>query len=135
MPQDIAGSGIFQVEVGMVRQIDESRLIGFRSVLDLQFVVVRKSVNHLAAKIARIIFLPIFARIRQLEGRSFGRVQLFSLPDDFIESFATAMQGVLSVVLRKLIVDTADRESALCDSIAIAADQGTEIRGVADIIV
>src|SRR5262245_15862176 len=119
----------------MVRQIDESRLIGFRSVLDFQFVVVRKSVNHLAAKSARIVFLPIFARIREFESRPFGSVHLFSLPDDLIESFAAAMEGILSVILRKLIVDTVDRESALGNSVAIAADQGTKIRSVADIIV
>ena len=61
----------------------------------------------------------------------------FLIIDDTVipKPFATAMEGIFSVILRKLIVDTVDRESALGNSVAVATDQGTKIRSVADIIV
>src|ERR1700738_3371027 len=44
VPQDVAGSAIFQVEVGVVGKIDKGRLIRLGGVFDLQLVFVRQSV-------------------------------------------------------------------------------------------
>src|SRR6202022_2921872 len=96
----------------MVSKIDEGRLISLSSVLDLQTVLVRQSISNRTAESARIIFFAIFARVCQLEGRSVRGVQLFSLPDHFIESLATAVQRALVAVVRMLVLDTGGRESA-----------------------
>src|SRR5215831_12794094 len=72
--QDVAGSIIFQVEVGMVSKIDHGRLIGLGGVLDLQTVLVRQSVSNRTTEIPRKAFFPIFARVRQLERRSVAGV-------------------------------------------------------------
>src|SRR5262249_55566187 len=61
VPQDVAGSSIFQVEVGMVSKIDNGRLIRLGGVLDLQTVLVRQSVSNRTTEIARKAFFPIFA--------------------------------------------------------------------------
>src|SRR6516164_608934 len=53
MPQDVAGSTIFQVQVGMVSKIDNGRLIRLGGVLDLQTVLVRQSVSNRTTEIAR----------------------------------------------------------------------------------
>ena len=75
MPQDVAGSSIFQVEVGMVSKIDNGRLIRLGGVLDLQTVLVRQSVSNRTTEIARKTFFPIFARVGQLERRSVANEQ------------------------------------------------------------
>src|SRR6516162_4453267 len=91
VPQDVAGSGIFQVEVGMVSKIDNGRLIRLGGVLDLQTVLVRQSVSDRTAEIARKTFFPIFTRVRQLELRSVAGVYPYRFPDHLIESLATPM--------------------------------------------
>jgi hypothetical protein len=62
-------------------------------------------------------------------------VDFFSLPNNLIESFATAVQSVRVIVLSKLVLDTVDCEPPLRNSVAIAADQGAEVRCAADIAV
>src|SRR3981081_272002 len=118
----------------MVCKIHECWLIRLSSVLDLQLVLVRQSVSNGRVESARIIFFPIFARVRQLEGRSIAGVDFFSLPDRLIESLAAAVQSVRVVVLRKLVLDTVGGESALSDSVAITTDQGAEVWRVADVV-
>lgn len=108
-------------------KIDKGRLIRLRGVLDLQLVFVRQSVGNRTAERAWIIFFPIFARVGQLEGRSIAGVDFFSLPDRLIEPPATAVQSVHVVILRKLVLDTVDRESALGDSVNVTTDQGAEV--------
>src|SRR5215469_17680570 len=86
VPQDIAGSGIFQVEVGMVSKIDNGRLIRLGGVLDLQTVLVRQSVSNRTTEIARKAFFPIFACVRQLQRRSVAGVYPFGFPNHLVES-------------------------------------------------
>src|SRR6478672_13850230 len=119
----------------MMRKIYKRRLARFRRVVDLQFVLVRQPVSYFAAKLTGVVFFPVFAHIGQFECWPFGSVQLLSLPDDLIGSLASAMQRVRAVVLCKLILAAVDSEASLSDSVAIAADQGTKVGCVADVVI
>ncbi len=106
----------------MVRKIDEGWLIRLGGVLDLQLVLVRQSVSNGTIEGAWIIFFSIFTRVRQLEARSVAGLDFLGLPNRLVESLATAVQSVRVVVLRKLVLDAANRESTLGDPVTVTAD-------------
>src|SRR5258708_36137972 len=106
----------------MVRKIDEGWLIRLGGVLDLQLVLVGQSVSNGTIEAAWIIFFSIFTRVRQLEARSVAGFDFLGLPNRLVESLATAVQIVRVVVLRKLVLDSASRESTLGDPVTVTAD-------------
>src|SRR5262249_15951527 len=132
--QNVAGSSIFQVEVGMVSKIDNGRLIRLGGILDLQTVLVRQSVSNRTTEIPRKAFFPIFARVRQLERRSVAGVYPFGFPDHLVESLATPVQRVLAVVRHEVVIDTAYREFTLPYSVAITADYASEIWRIGEVV-
>src|SRR6516164_3252549 len=132
VPQDVAGSTILEVEVRMLREIDDRRFIRLSSIFDLQPVRVHQGVGHRAAERSRIVFLSVLAGVGQPQGRSVAGLDLLGLPDHLIESLASPVEGVWAVVLRELVLDAVDCESAPGDTVAIAADQGAKVGCVAE---
>src|SRR5262249_31469643 len=75
------------------------------------------------------------AGVAQLQGRPIAGLDLVGLPDDLIESLSSPVEGIRTVVLCELVLDAVDREFALGDTVAIAANQGAKVGCVADVVV
>ena len=56
-----------QIEIGVIRPVEDRVLVGSSGVLDAQLIVVGKSVGDLRWQVAGITFFSVFAQLVQLE--------------------------------------------------------------------
>ena len=108
-------------------QIDDGIFVGRRRIIDLQLIVIRQRVRDLDRQIPGIAFLPVLAQIVQLQRCSAGGGNVFRLPNHFVKAPHATVQVVLSVVFRKRVGGSIQRELAMRDPIGITANRGAEI--------
>src|SRR6185369_11559362 len=125
--KNVAATFAREVEIGVFRQVGNRVFVGRSSVVDLDFIVIGKSVDDSDVEIARITFLAVFAEISQDDGWSKLRLHFFGGPDDFVETFETAVQRVLAVIDRELVLNAVESEAAFSDAIAVAANECAEV--------
>ncbi|MPN21629.1 hypothetical protein SDC9_169009 [bioreactor metagenome] len=84
----------------MVTQVEDSRFIGCRGILHLQFVGIGPCVNQFAVELSRVAFLAIRADVSQLQcGKIFALYRL-GFPDPLVKSARPAMNVVRPVIRR-----------------------------------
>ena len=132
--KDIPLTGSRKVEVRVVRQIDDRRLVGGGLVIDPEFVLVRQRVDHGDRQIAGIPFFSVLAEIRQLQRGAIGAFRRFGIPDHLVESLQASVQMVRPVVDGKVVLDTVQRKETLCDPVCIPACDAAEVRITPDIV-
>ena len=120
-----------QVEIGVLRQVDDRGLVGFRGVIHAQLVIIRQRIGDIHGQITGIAFLAVFAQVGQFEpGPVPADIGPDDFPDDLVKAFETAMQRVGRVVRGERVGHAIQRKPALCDAIAIAPGERAEKRAV-----
>ena len=56
-----------QIEIGVIRQVDDRVLVGSSGVLDAQLILIGQRVGDLRWQVAGITFFSVFAQVVQLE--------------------------------------------------------------------
>src|SRR5690606_4729737 len=115
------------VEIGMVGQVEDGRLVGGGGVVNAQFVIVGERVGHGDREIAGISFFPVGAEVGQRQPDAIGRSEGFCAPDDLVKAYQPAVQVVGAIVLGQLVGFAVEGEAALGDAVGIAACDTAEI--------
>ena len=89
MAENIAFARSFQIEIGMIGQVQHGWLVGDGKVVEAQVVVIGERVGNGCREIAGIAFFAILALIGQFE-RATG--QFARGPDAFVEAPDAAVQ-------------------------------------------
>ena len=110
-----------QVEIRVVGQVENRRLVRLGDILNAQFVPVRQRVSHRHLEIAGEMLLPIQAQPGEAHRRRI-LAEHFRCPELLVESLQPAVQGIRPVVFRQLIGFPVQGEAPFGDSIAIAPD-------------
>src|ERR1041384_155058 len=128
MVQDRARAA--QVEIRMVRQINNSVAIRRCAVINAQLVI-EQSVIDLRPDIPWIALFAVFTEICEMQSLfAFAHV-----PHTLIETLETAMKMISTVVARKLVFNSVQREPATCDAVCVTSDQRAEITWIVNVIV
>ena len=103
------------------------RLVGDGRVVDAQIVVVVEHISDGDREIARIAHVAVRREQSQFDADGVGRFDLRGGPHPLVKTLRAAMQAVGTVIDRQMVRLAVERELALGDAIAVAADQGSEI--------
>src|SRR5262249_4201257 len=132
VPQNVTPTA--QVEIGMLSQINDRVLVGRGAVLKLQGIVFAQGVDCRDRQVSGVPLLPIVAQISQCQlWPQLSDLGLSHFTYDFVEPYLAPMQAVRSIVGGEAISNAIQRESAVRDAIAVAPDQGAEVRAVLEI--
>src|ERR1700730_18920774 len=93
------GSVACEIEVRMIGKINDGRPVSCRPVLDLQLILVGKSVDNGDREISRKPLLAVFADVTEREDDAILAFEFGRLPDDFVEPLEPTVQGIFAVVL------------------------------------
>src|SRR5215213_9431276 len=111
-----------EIEIRMVREVDDRISVGRRAILDAQLVT-RQAIINKRFDVPGITFLAILADIRQVQN-----VVFFSCtPNALIEPFEATVKMVRAVVSRKLILDSVQSKSTVSDTIRVAPNHSAEV--------
>ena len=117
-----------QVVVDVARGIHDCRGVGRGLVVDNQSVVRRQRVGDRDVEVARIALFAVGGAVGHGDGGiSFGRRGLAGVPDAAFESSGTAVQVVLAVVDRQLVLLAVEREASFADAVAEASHDGSAV--------
>ena len=131
---DRSGSLAFEVPVGVVRQVDDRRLVRRRPVVHPDLVPVREQVDDLGLERARVALVAVRARERQLETDAVAVLDHRGGPDVLVEADGSAVERVRRVVDRQLVGDAVERELAECDPVRVPARDAPEVRASLDVV-
>ncbi len=129
--QDIALAG--QVEVRVVGQVDRRGLVGDGVESDTQFVIVAQFVYRGGFQVARVALVAVRAQVAEDQAGRLRRGEGFGLPQAAMKAIGAAMQVVDAVVQVQLMGFAVQREAAVGDAVAVAANQRAEIIRVAHV--
>ena len=120
----------FEIEIGVVREVDDRRTVGLGLVFDAAYVVFRPPVGDRAGEVARIALLAVGAQAREPHAGPVGFEQRFAPPHHAVESLRSAVQ-VARTSGQTLVGGephgvAVERERGIGDAVAVAADQGPE---------
>ncbi len=124
-----------EIEIAVVRQIDDRRLRGLGLVIDAERVVVVERVGHVGRELPGISFFTVGADIGEDDARAHLGLDRFRRPKALIETLGPPMKTIGRIVDRQMILHAVQRKGTLCDPIAVAADRGAEERHTLYIIV
>ena len=122
------GGGVaqsLQAEESVTGHVDHSFFVGLAAIVDNQLVIVGPCVAHSHAQLAGEPFLVVGRHIAQHERLL---INLFSIPDAGMETSGASVQVVGTIVDGQVILLAVEVELALGDTVAVAADEGTEER-------
>ena len=117
----------------MLRQVDRGRLVGGGLVLDGQLVGVGEHVAHPRLHRPRVALLAV--RAGAGEGDAGRTLQHLRAPDVLVEPAHAAVEMVRAVVRGELVGLSVEGEARLADAVAVAADDGAEVRVFLEIAV
>ena len=108
----------------MVRDVQYRRLVGLGGVIEPQLIRLAQRVADRHLEITGVSLFAVAAQVTQLER---VQVRVPDLPDGLVESLQAAVQRVLTVVLRQLVLRAVQGEAAVGDAVAIASHDGSEV--------
>ena len=123
-----------EVEVGVLRDVDRRRLVGLRVVVDDQRVGVGERVGHRQLQRAGVALVAVLAGQRELQRGAVGALDRRRRPHQLVEALEPAVQRVDAVVGGELVGLAVERERRAADAIAVAADDGAEVRRVLHVV-
>src|SRR6202521_4830401 len=125
MPEYVAFPLARQTEIGMVGQVEDGIFIGGRRIFDAQSAPTQ-GVAHGRRERAGKTLLAILAYIGEFDSiRDF-----FGRPNHFVEATGAAVKSVIAVVFWNGIRLPIKLEGAMRDTIRVAADNASEMRGL-----
>ena len=120
----------FEIEIGVVREVDDRRFVGRGFVFDAAYVVFRPPVGDRAGEVARIALLAVGAQAREPHAGPVGFEQRFAPPHHAVESLRSAVQmagpAAQRLVRGEVHRVAVERKRGAADAVAVAADQGSE---------
>ena len=122
-----------EVEIGVIRHVDDGRLVGRRLIVERQVAVVVPRDGHVRRQIAGEVLLHIGGNVVELDGIHRIPRDGRRLPDLLLEAGFAAMQGIFAVVLVEVIFRAVEGEAAAADAVREAPD-GIAHRAVAALI-
>src|ERR1700674_2021318 len=125
MAENVALPLARQIEIGMVGQVEDGISIGSRRILDAQSAPAQ-GIAHGRGEGAGKTLLAIFAHI----GEFYSICYLFGPPDHFVEAAGAAVKSVIAIVLWNGIRLPIKLEGAMRDTIRVAPDNASEMRGL-----
>jgi hypothetical protein len=132
---DHAGVLAGEVEVAVVRQVHDGRLVGRRLVIDAEGVVVGQGVRDGGVEVAGVAFLAVLTEVVEADGRAVLALRLLGAPDDLVETLHAAVEVVGAVVRREGVLFAVEGELALGDAVGVAAGDGAEERVAGEVAV
>src|SRR5690606_6214412 len=126
MIQNIALCITRKVEVGMVRQVHYSRLVGCCTIVEAKAIVFTQRIHHFHRQIPRIPFLHVGTYVSEAYGWPFFRGNGFNVPINFIKALQSTMQMVPVVIARQLISVAIKFKCTFRDAIAVSADKASK---------
>ena len=120
----------FEVEIGVIREVDDRRTVGRGLVFGPPDIVLREPVGDRAGEVARIALFAVGAQAREPHAGPVGFEQRFALPHHAVESLRSAVQmagpAAQRLVRGEVHRVAVERERGAADAVAVAADQGSE---------
>ena len=133
MIEDVAASG--EIEITVLCEVDDRRLVGRRVVVDRQRVRRRQRVRDCDVQRSRISFVSVLALERVGDTDVSAALERLGAPQLLVESFHAAVQMIRSVVRREMERRAVQRERALRDPVAVSADDRAEVRRPLEIVI
>ena len=127
MAEDVALAGSFQVEIGVIGQVEDGRLVGRGFVFDEQFVFIVEQVANGSGKVAGVTFLHVFAYPGQFEAQVAIPFDFAGVPEVFVKTRGAAVQGIWIIVDGEAVFLAFDGEFSPGNAVAIAANNGSEV--------
>ncbi len=122
-----------QVEVAVVGEVVDGRRVGRDRVVEPQGVVGRQAVFDGGGQRAGEAFLAVRADAGEADADGVALVDRLGLPVVVIEAAVAAVEGELALVGRHLDGAAVELEAATGDAIAVAADDGAEVRVLCEV--
>lgn len=123
----ILGFWPFEVEVGVVRQVDVGCLVGGCSVVDFEFVFRGERVGHRDFELAGVALIAVGRGEVEDDAGVLRRRLSEDLPHHFVEALGSAVERVGPVVDGERILFAVDFELPFRDSVAESADGAAEV--------
>jgi hypothetical protein len=113
-----------QIEEAVVRQIDDCRLVGRGSILDVKRrLAVRQFIRHRALDRARIALVVVGRRVRENQRGAARRLDETRGPQRTIPAVNTTVQMIGTIVARQLIGVSVDVKATESDAIRVPSDR------------
>lgn len=125
MVQDVPATG--QVEVGMLRQVDDGGFVGGRLVVDHQRVRVGQCVGDRRPQRARIALLAVGTHVRKAHAGLVPVRERLGFPEHLVEPFQSTVQVVGPIVGRQLVGLAVEHEASAADTVGIATDHRADV--------
>src|SRR5439155_4352434 len=128
--QDVALPVPGQVEIRMLGQVHHGGLVGGGEVLEADLVAVGQGIGHAHREVSRVSLLAVGARAGEDEAGGAGPLEGLRLPDPLVEAANAAVQAVGAAVGGERVGTAIEREASSADTVAVAADDSSEIGGL-----
>ncbi len=117
----------FEVEVGVVRQVDVGCLVGGCSVVDFKFVFGGERVGHRDFELAGVALIAVGRGELEGDGGVLWRWSAKDVPGHLVEALGSAVERVGAVVDGERILFAVDFELPFRDSVSESADGAAEV--------
>ena len=108
----------------MIGHVDDRRSVRRGEVPDVDGIILSEGESHIGGHLAREIRIPVRRDNLQFQVRGIGLKNIVNL---VLPPVRTTMQTMPVVVLRQLILNSVQSESAAVDAVGVTTDGGTEI--------
>src|SRR5262249_39629686 len=125
--QNVAAPFTGEIKISVIGEIYDCGLVGGGRILDTKGIVIAKRVRDFDVQVSRKTFLSILAQITEAHSRTSRRADFASRPETLVESFYATMQGIVAVILGKLVGLALKRELSVGDAVPVAAHGSAEI--------
>ena len=115
----------------MIGHIDNSRLIRFGFILNIDGVIIRQLHSNRTLQVTGKSFFSVLCQISQLY---LLIVLLYSFVYTVLETFRSTMQTMTIVILWQLVLHTIQCEAPLVDAVGISSNACSEVGRIFDIV-
>jgi hypothetical protein len=111
-----------QVEIRVIGEVDDSRAVGFRAIVDPQRILRGHNIGHLKDDCARETLVSVWTGVAKSEARFWVIRPINDAPDRLVEPCPSTMEAAITVVLRQVILASVKDERRAANPIGKAAD-------------
>ena len=122
-----------QVEIAVIGDIDDRRLIRLRLVFDCEHVIVAERVDRADVELAGVTAGPVRARVGEYGACRRSALCGLQLPDNLVEAVQATVEMVGPVVGLEGVLVAVQGEAAVGDAVGIAAHRSAEILRLGEI--
>src|SRR5690606_20905862 len=129
--EDVPPAG--EVEVGVLREIDDGGPVRGRGVVEAESVVVGEGIHRADGKRPGVSLLEVRTHIAEFKGRTLRGLPGLGGPDTLVKPPDPAVEMVRAVVRREGPRFAVEHEPSLGDAVAVTPDQATEVGRVPEV--